>query len=223
MADPYADRSDLPGEERLASDSPLAYAARGAGARVLTGLAEAAAPAPTGAGPDVVVIAEQGLVPPLARISPEFAAALLCDPADGTGSEDAAVEAARALLESGRPLYLLKAGAVAGPVGGEGAREPAPDAIVAALGAADRIGWEPDPDFGYEVAAFVPGLTGPDADAFVPRLLYAAADRVYEHAELVEVTKRRRHERLRAAGVADEGLLAAVGWPIEPTGQRWKD
>ncbi len=37
------------------------------------------------------------------------------------------------------------------------------------------------------------------------------------------MTKRRRHERLRAAGIGDEGLLAAVGWPIEATGQEWKD
>ncbi len=62
-----------------------------------------------------------------------------------------------------------------------------------------------------------------EADAFLPRLVYAAADRVYEHAELVEATKRRRHAALEAAGVVDEGLHAAVGWPIEPTGSEWKD
>ena len=78
-------------------------------------------------------------------------------------------------------------------------------------------------DFAYEVAAAIPGFSGAEADAFCPRLLFARHDRVYEHAELVEVTKRRRHQRLIECGIADEGLLGAVGWPIEPTGQAWKD
>jgi len=229
VADPYADRSDLPGEERLAPDSALAAAARAAGARVLTRPAEAAAEPGTDAGAAVVVVADDGLVPPLARISPEFAAALLCDADRGSGAaEDAAVAAARALLATGEPVYLLKSGIVAGPAGREGAYESAAESVIAALDAAreGRVGWERDPDFGYGVAAALPGVAEPGSaagDAFVPRLLYAAADRVYEHAELVEVTKRRRHERLRAAGIADEGLLAAVGWPIEPTGREWKD
>jgi hypothetical protein len=50
---------------------------------------------------------------------------------------------------------------------------------------AGGVEWEVDPDFGYEVAASVPGIEPPDDGLLLPRLLYTRADRVYEHAAIV--------------------------------------
>ncbi len=50
---------------------------------------------------------------------------------------------------------------------------------------AGAVSWEFDPDFGYEVAASVPGVEFPDDGLLLPRLLYTRADRVYEHAAIV--------------------------------------
>lgn len=199
MADPYAERDALPDPERLDPESPLAASAE---ERELA----------------VIGVADDGLVPPIARVGPEFAAALLT----GLGSPEPPRP------EPGAPFFLLKTGLVAGPEGRRGAIAVPGDLVLAVLddALAGRVEWERDPDFDYEVVAGAPSLTGCDRaviDAFMPRLTYAAADRVYEHAELVEATKRRRHERLEAAGIADPAVHAAMGWPIEPTGTEWKD
>ena len=50
---------------------------------------------------------------------------------------------------------------------------------------AGEVEWEADPDFGYEVAASVPGVGPPEDGMLLPRLLYTRADRVYEHAAIV--------------------------------------
>jgi hypothetical protein len=228
VADPYAERSDLPNEERVLGDSAVSPLIQEAGGRVLSSLADAVAD-PAGAAFDAVVLRDDGLVPPLARIGPELAAALLATAARPVNPkdpplEDAAVDAARALLAADRTIFLFKVGLIGGPAGSPGALAADPAWITGVLQAAlaGELIWERDPDFGYEIAAVVPGLEGEAADAFCPRLLYGAADRVYEHAELVAVTKRRRRSALQEVGVSDEGLLAAVGWPIVATGQSWK-
>lgn len=222
MADPYAERANLAPPERLGPESPAADAARAAGGVVLAGLASARGSLDGAFA--AVPLEEEAVLPPLARIGPELAAALLCD-GRGPAIQDEVLAAAGSLRGSGLPLLLVKSGLVAGPAGRPGAVEVGAARLREALRAAlsGEVRWESDPDFGYEVAAEVPGFAGAEADAFCPRLLFAAADRVYEHAELVEVTKRRRHRRLADAGVSDERILTAVGWPIEPTGQSWKD
>ena len=50
---------------------------------------------------------------------------------------------------------------------------------------AGEVTWETDPDFGYQVAAAVPGVAPPEDGLLMPRLLYTRADRVYEHAAIV--------------------------------------
>jgi hypothetical protein len=224
MADPYAERDDLAAPERPApAAGPAADAVRQAGGVVLGSVADATGP--LGGAFAAVVLEEDAALPPLARIGPELAVALLCDPEAGSEQEDDVIAAARALVDAGVPLFLLKQGRVAGPGEREGAVEVSAERLAEALEAAlaGKIGWESDPDFGYDVAASIPGFSGPEADAFCPRLLFSRVDRVYEHAQLVEVTKRRRHERITRAGVADEGILAAIGWPIAATGEAWKD
>jgi len=59
--------------------------------------------------------------------------------------------------------------------------------VAAVLGAelAGEVEWEVDPDFGYEVAASVPGVGPPEDGLLMPRLLYTRADRPYAHAAIV--------------------------------------
>jgi phosphoenolpyruvate carboxykinase (ATP) len=90
-----------------------------------------------------------------------------------------------AKLADGR--YLLKAGRVGGPEGEAGSRPITEDLVGRILDAvvAGEVEWEVDPDFGYEVAAKVPGVEPPEDGLLLPRFLYTRADRVYEHAAIV--------------------------------------
>jgi ATP-dependent phosphoenolpyruvate carboxykinase len=90
-----------------------------------------------------------------------------------------------ARLSGGR--YLIKAGRVGGPRGEPGSREITEELVTRVLDASQRgeVEWERDPDFGYDVAAGVPGIEPPDDGLLMPRLLYTRTDRVYEHAAKV--------------------------------------
>lgn len=92
-----------------------------------------------------------------------------------------------AVARLGENRYLLKAGRVGGPEGEHGSRPITAELVAAVLDAAvaNRVQWEVDPDFGYEVAAKVPGVERPDDGLLIPRFLYTRADRVYEHAAIV--------------------------------------
>ena len=223
MADPYAERAEAAGPlsvESGAVGSTLAelVAARGGQpACSHQDLAAWGSEARFGA----VLVRDQGLVPPVARLAPEQAVMMLAAGAVGPDQLRAALDGARAA--SGQ-ILLLKEGSVAGPAEREGAFAIEPEISEALLDAvlAGAVGWEADPDFGYEVPAEVDGFGDTVGRALCPRLLYADHDRVYEHSDLVVAYKRVRRERLEAAGVVDPELLAASGWPIEPTGQGWK-
>jgi phosphoenolpyruvate carboxykinase (ATP) len=81
-------------------------------------------------------------------------------------------------------------------------------AIVKAI-AEDTIRWERDPDFGYEVAAALPGVD--DLEKLQPRRLYERTGRSDEYADWVARLKRERVEFLeRYPGLAPE-ILAAIG------------
>ena len=226
MADPYASREPGPPPDRISPDSPFVplVAARG-GAAVAT-LPEAAALEAKAARFVAVMRTDLGLLPPLARLDPAFAVALL---ADGPDAERAAAARALAVLRAPEtPVFLVKDGLVAGPEGRAGALGIDAELIEAALEAAldEDSGWERDRDFGYSVLAAPADagrLAGEAADALCPRLLYAAADRVYEHAELVAEVKRGRRERLERVVGLDPAIVAASGWPVEPTSVSWKD
>jgi ATP-dependent phosphoenolpyruvate carboxykinase len=224
MADPYAARTGdrAPIGERPAGSTALATLVAGCGGAAVGDL-EAAADLDPGDQLSCVgvLVADDGLLPPIARLEAPLAAVLLLGP----GNDASAAEAAAGRLDSvAAPLLLVKEGVVAGPADRAGAFPIELSLSELLLGAAieERIVWESDPDFGYEVAAEVPGVDGAAADALCPRLLYAAADRVYEHADLVATYKRLRYERAVSSG-AGGSLLRASGWPIEPTGQSWKD
>jgi phosphoenolpyruvate carboxykinase (ATP) len=92
-----------------------------------------------------------------------------------------------AVARLGESAYLLKAGRVGGPEGEPGSLAISEDVVTRVLDAAlgGAVEWERDPDFGYEVAASVPGVEPPEDGLLLPRLLYTRADRVYEHAAIV--------------------------------------
>lgn len=222
MADPYADRAAAPVAERPLGEGPTVKLIEKHGGLAAGALASIEPRQLDEAGFVGVAVRDQTLLPPIARIDASFAVMLLVRPPDGARGARAALDA---LLESGAEILLLKEGPVAGPAGREGALAVDSELLSRLLAAArgQRIEWERDPDFGYEVAAAAPGIDGAAADALCPRLLYAAADRVYEHAELVAETKRERYRRVSEIADLDEQIVAATGWPIEPTGQSWKE
>jgi phosphoenolpyruvate carboxykinase (ATP) len=93
-------------------------------------------------------------------------------------------------------VFLLNTGRVGGPAGDARSRKVTPaisGAIVAGI-ASGLIEWEVDPDFGYEVAVFVPGVD--DAGVLRPRVFYAEQDRGDEYAQLVANLKHDRAAHL---------------------------
>ncbi|HYX85436.1 MAG TPA: phosphoenolpyruvate carboxykinase [Gaiellales bacterium] len=95
-------------------------------------------------------------------------------------------------------VYLLNTGSVGGADGDSRARNvaiPHSSAIVKGI-AESSIEWQDDPDFGYKVAARVPGIDVEDADILQPRRLYEAQGRAEEYAERVARLKAERAEYL---------------------------
>ncbi len=92
-------------------------------------------------------------------------------------------------------VYLLNTGRVGGPEGDERSKKvtPAQSAAIVAGIAAGTVGWTADPDFGYEVAASVPGVD--DAEVLQPRRLYERQGRTDEYKRLADdlTAERRRH------------------------------
>ena len=109
-------------------------------------------------------------------------------------------------------VYLMNTGSVGGPPGDDRARKvriPHSSAIVKAI-AEGTIEWEEDPDFGYEVAASVPGIDSSDEAVLRPRELYAEQGRADGYARIVERLKAEREEFLRRFPVLSEEIVAAV-------------
>ncbi|HEY8490092.1 MAG TPA: phosphoenolpyruvate carboxykinase, partial [Dehalococcoidia bacterium] len=110
-------------------------------------------------------------------------------------------------------VFLLNTGWVAG-----GADDPRAkkveirhsSAIVKAI-AEETITWEEDPDFGYQVAAHVPGFPEEDADLLQPLRRYRAQGREGEYRELVARLKADRRAALERFPGLDPTILQAVG------------
>jgi phosphoenolpyruvate carboxykinase (ATP) len=108
-------------------------------------------------------------------------------------------------------VYLMSTGRVGGAEGVEGSKKisiPHSSAIVKAI-AEGTIEWEVDPDFGYEVAAAVPGID--DLEVLQPRRLYERLGRAEEYAQAVARVKQERTEFMaRHEGLRPE-IVAALG------------
>jgi phosphoenolpyruvate carboxykinase (ATP) len=107
-------------------------------------------------------------------------------------------------------VYLLNTGRVGGPEDDERSKKVRikhSSAIV--KGIAERtIEWERDPDFGYLVAASVPGVD--DVDVLQPRRLYERTDRLEEYVERVMRLKVERAQFLATFPSLSAEIVAAV-------------
>lgn len=115
-------------------------------------------------------------------------------------------------LLSGHPLevYLMSTGRVGGPEDDERSKKvriPHSSAIVKGI-ADGTIEWETDPDFGYLVAASVPGID--DIELLQPRRLYERTGRSEEYAQIVAGLKTDRVEFLSKFPSLSDEIVAAV-------------
>lgn len=221
MPDPYATTApDLSG--RPSGPAPWLEPVRERGGAVVDG----AGAFPADASFLVVECRGIGTLAPFARLDPALGALLWIEHG-GEGVTAAAANALLAALSERRiPVYAIKHGSVAGPPDRPGWLEIGPELILAVLDAAiaGEVEWEVDPDFGYEVAAVVPGVAEPDARALLPRLRYADNDRVYEHASLVAAKKRERAALVECLGSVHGDIAAAIGWPPREGGAaEWRE
>jgi phosphoenolpyruvate carboxykinase (ATP) len=107
-------------------------------------------------------------------------------------------------------VYVLNTGRVGGPDGDERSRKVRikhSSAIVKGI-AEGTIGWERDPDFGYLVAASVPGID--ELEILQPSRLYEEQGRGGEYRSLVERFKAERAEFLRGFPSLSDEIVAAV-------------
>ena len=173
----------------------------------------------------VVACRDNGVLAPVARIGAAMAVLLWLEHGRRTRDAGTANGLLGRLRDRGleRPVLAIKHGLLAGPPERAGSVEVAAGLVTAVLDAEldGAVSWEADPDFDYEVPGRVPELTEPASRAVLPRLLYADHDRVYEHAALVVAAKRRRHDVAASLPGLDPSILAAAGWPPQPS--PWRD
>jgi phosphoenolpyruvate carboxykinase (ATP) len=81
-------------------------------------------------------------------------------------------------------------------------------AIVKAI-AEGRVDWEPDPDFGYEVASSLPGVD--DLEILQPRRLYERQGRLDEYQRVVDQLRLDRRAYLQKWEGLDPAIVNAVG------------
>jgi phosphoenolpyruvate carboxykinase (ATP) len=109
-------------------------------------------------------------------------------------------------------IYLMNTGRVGGPESDERSKKVRirhSSAIVKGI-AEGTISWETDPDFGYLVAAEVPGIDSADIDILQPRRLYEASGCVAEYEALVRRFKAERAEFLSRFESLSNEIVAAV-------------
>ncbi len=173
------------------------------------------------------------IIPAVARLSQEQAAAFfMLGETQGTSAGGAAEEGRALRVPGTNPFYphrdeqqanrflelmasssfdvfLLNTGRVGGKEGDPDSKKVAIEhsgAIVKAI-AEGTIRWERDPDFGYDVAAELPGVE--DAELLQPRLLYERTGRADGYRGLVERLRRERIEFLEGyVGLAPQILDA---------------
>ncbi|HEX6524132.1 MAG TPA: phosphoenolpyruvate carboxykinase [Streptosporangiaceae bacterium] len=107
--------------------------------------------------------------------------------------------------------FVLNTGRVGGSDDHPGSKKvtiPISSAVVQGI-VEGTIEWTADPDFGYEVAASVPGVD--DLEILQPRLLYARQGRMDEHDAMVARLKRERKEFLGSFAGLDESLVKSLG------------
>jgi phosphoenolpyruvate carboxykinase (ATP) len=107
-------------------------------------------------------------------------------------------------------VFVLNTGRVGGGDGDERSKKvkiPHSSAIVQAI-VEDTIEWEQDPDFGYEVAASLPGID--DMEILQPKRLYERQGRLAEYNAMVERMKTERREYLLSFRGLNEAIVKSI-------------
>jgi phosphoenolpyruvate carboxykinase (ATP) len=107
-------------------------------------------------------------------------------------------------------VFVLNTGRVGGGDGQPGSKKvtiPYSSAIVQAI-VSGTIEWVTDPDFGYEVAASLPGVD--DAEILQPRLMYERQGRGAEYDALVVRLKQERRAYLGSFAGLDEAITKSI-------------
>ena len=104
--------------------------------------------------------------------------------------------------------YLLNTGRIGGE-GPESTKVRIADSSAIVQGIVEgTIDWETDPDFGYQVATSVPGVS--DQEILQPRQLYARQGRMAEHDEMVARLQSERAEYLSRFRALDPIVAAGL-------------
>jgi phosphoenolpyruvate carboxykinase (ATP) len=109
-------------------------------------------------------------------------------------------------------VYLMNTGRVGGPEDDDRSvkvRIPHSSAIVKGV-AEGTIEWDEDPDFGYQVAARVPGIDAGESSVLRPRELYEQQGRSDEYRSIVERLKEERTAFLQKFPALSDEIIAAV-------------
>jgi phosphoenolpyruvate carboxykinase (ATP) len=118
------------------------------------------------------------------------------------------------LLESSpMDVYLMNTGRVGGRDEDERSKKVRiqhSSAIVKGI-AEGTIEWEDDSDFGYQVAASVPGMEGDDLEILQPRKLYERQSRLDEYNQMVARLKGERREYMAKWEGLNPEIAAAAG------------
>jgi phosphoenolpyruvate carboxykinase (ATP) len=106
-------------------------------------------------------------------------------------------------------VYVLNTGRVGGKDESESKKVTIPysSAIVEAI-VSGTIDWVTDPDFGYEIAASLPGVD--DIEVLQPRRLYERQGRLEEYDAMVARIKNERREYLASFGGLDEAITKSI-------------
>ncbi|HEY6276078.1 MAG TPA: phosphoenolpyruvate carboxykinase [Streptosporangiaceae bacterium] len=108
-------------------------------------------------------------------------------------------------------VFVLNTGRIGGGDEHAGSKKvtiPYSSATVQAI-VEDTITWTTDPDFGYEVAESVPGVS--DVEILQPRRLYERQGRLAEYESMVSRMKRERREYLASFAGLDEAIVKSIG------------
>jgi phosphoenolpyruvate carboxykinase (ATP) len=107
-------------------------------------------------------------------------------------------------------VYLMSTGRVGGEDDDDRSKKVRikhSSAVVQAI-VEGSIEWEEDPDFGYYIAAYLPGF--PDPEILQPRRLYERQGRLDEYGAIVAQLKTERREFLRSFPGLDESIVNAI-------------
>ncbi len=110
-------------------------------------------------------------------------------------------------------VYLMNTGRVGGGAEDDRSKKVRiqhSSAIVKGI-AEGTIEWEPDPDFGYQIASSVPGIDSADAGVLCPKKLYGEKGRADEYEKLVSRFKQERSEFLKQFPALSEEIVQSVG------------